>query len=113
MHIATTTFLVAAALLAGGASAALAGDGMASGSGLRTALGLRGAPSRMRTPLSLRGGGPNPSVFFDISIGGQPSGRVVMELFADLVPKTAENFRALCTGEELLLRRSRRCMADL
>ena len=47
--------------------------------------------------LSLRGGG-NPSVYFDITIGGQPAGRVVMELFADLVPKTAENFRALCTG---------------
>ncbi|MFT3771400.1 MAG: peptidylprolyl isomerase [Minicystis sp.] len=43
---------------------------------------------------------PNPTVFFDISIGGQPAGRVTMELFADVVPKTAENFRALCTGEK-------------
>nr|AAQ87931.1 Bet v 7-like protein [Curvularia lunata] len=42
----------------------------------------------------------NPRVFFDISIAGQPAGRVVMELFADKVPKTAENFRALCTGEK-------------
>ncbi|KAF5849766.1 hypothetical protein GGP41_005149 [Bipolaris sorokiniana] len=42
----------------------------------------------------------NPRVFFDVSIGGQPAGRVVMELFADQVPKTAENFRALCTGEK-------------
>ncbi len=50
------------------------------------------------TRLSLRGGG-NPNVFFDISVGGQPAGRVVMELYADLVPKTAENFRALCTGK--------------
>ena len=41
----------------------------------------------------------NPSVFFDVSIGGQPAGRIVFELFADVVPKTAENFRALCTGE--------------
>ncbi|VDK86696.1 unnamed protein product [Litomosoides sigmodontis] len=40
-----------------------------------------------------------PRVFFDISIGGRPSGRIVMELFNDVVPKTAENFRALCTGE--------------
>lgn len=39
-----------------------------------------------------------PQVFFDISIGGQPAGRIVMELEADVVPKTAENFRALCTG---------------
>ncbi|CAG8521751.1 433_t:CDS:2 [Diversispora eburnea] len=35
----------------------------------------------------------NPIVFFDISIGGQPAGRMKMELFADMVPKTAENFR--------------------
>uniref|UniRef100_A0A914C2C2 Peptidyl-prolyl cis-trans isomerase n=1 Tax=Acrobeloides nanus TaxID=290746 RepID=A0A914C2C2_9BILA len=41
----------------------------------------------------------NPRVFFDITINGKPSGRIVMELFADVVPKTAENFRALCTGE--------------
>lgn len=42
----------------------------------------------------------NPHVFFDISIGGKPAGRLSFELFADVVPKTAENFRALCTGEE-------------
>jgi len=42
----------------------------------------------------------NPKVFFDVTIGGNPEGRVVMELFADVVPKTAENFRALCTGEK-------------
>ena len=41
----------------------------------------------------------NPQVFFDISIGGAPAGRVVFELFADVVPNTAENFRVLCTGE--------------
>nr|CAX72379.1 peptidylprolyl isomerase A [Schistosoma japonicum] len=40
-----------------------------------------------------------PRVFFDITIGGQPSGKIVFELF-DNVPKTAENFRALCTGEK-------------
>jgi peptidylprolyl isomerase len=42
----------------------------------------------------------NPRVFFDIHIGGKAAGRVVFELFADSVPKTAENFRALCTGEK-------------
>ena len=38
-------------------------------------------------------------VFFDITIGGFPAGRIKMELFADVVPRTAENFRQFCTGE--------------
>ncbi|KAG2328852.1 hypothetical protein Bca52824_000032 [Brassica carinata] len=42
----------------------------------------------------------NPKVFFDILIGKNKAGRVVMELFADATPKTADNFRALCTGEK-------------
>ena len=41
----------------------------------------------------------NPVVFFDISIAGNVVGRVKIELFADICPKTAENFRQLCTGE--------------
>mmetsp|Transcript_3210 Transcript_3210/g.3371 ORF Transcript_3210/g.3371 Transcript_3210/m.3371 type:complete len:174 (-) Transcript_3210:171-692(-) len=42
----------------------------------------------------------NPVVFFDVSIGGKAAGRIVFTLFADTTPKTAENFRCLCTGEK-------------
>eukprot|EP00903_Cladosiphon_okamuranus_P010028 g9510.t1 len=41
----------------------------------------------------------NPQVYFDIEIGGEPKGRILMQLRSDVVPKTAENFRQLCTGE--------------
>ncbi|KAJ1674443.1 Peptidyl-prolyl cis-trans isomerase-like 1 [Spiromyces aspiralis] len=47
---------------------------------------------------------PNPIVFFDITIGGQPAGRIKMELFADKVPRTAENFRQFCTGEYKIIK---------
>jgi len=42
----------------------------------------------------------NPKVYFEVTAGSTSLGRIVMELRADVVPKTAENFRALCTGEK-------------
>merc|ERR1712224_266343 len=42
----------------------------------------------------------NPKCFFDMTADGAAIGRIVMELRADVTPKTAENFRALCTGEK-------------
>ncbi|MER5684792.1 peptidylprolyl isomerase [Streptomyces sp. NPDC002205] len=39
-------------------------------------------------------------VFFDITINDEPAGRITFNLFDDVVPKTAENFRALATGEK-------------
>merc|ERR1719241_37322 len=42
----------------------------------------------------------NPKVFFEMTIGGAAVGKIVFELYADTVPKTAENFRCLCTGEK-------------
>lgn len=42
----------------------------------------------------------NPRVFLDIEIGDKKAGRITVELFANYYPKTAENFRCLCTGEK-------------
>jgi len=41
-----------------------------------------------------------PRCYLDITANGKPLGRIVVELRSDVVPKTAENFRALCTGEK-------------
>ncbi|CAK9104115.1 unnamed protein product [Durusdinium trenchii] len=45
------------------------------------------------------GRGKNPRVYLDISIGSRTGGRVIIELFPDITPRAAENFRGLCTGE--------------
>lgn len=41
-----------------------------------------------------------PRVFLEVSADGKSLGKIVIELRSDVVPKTAENFRALCTGEK-------------
>mmetsp|Transcript_35783 Transcript_35783/g.83281 ORF Transcript_35783/g.83281 Transcript_35783/m.83281 type:complete len:496 (-) Transcript_35783:397-1884(-) len=51
-------------------------------------------------PLVPNAKGDNPHVFFDVRHGDEPLGKIVMQLYADVTPKTAENFRALCTGEK-------------
>merc|ERR1712038_1834849 len=43
--------------------------------------------------------GDNPHVFFDISQGDKKLGRIVMQLYVDITPKTAGNFKAICTGD--------------
>lgn len=42
----------------------------------------------------------NPRCYLDMTADGNPVGRIVIELRADIVPKTAENFRVLCTGDK-------------
>lgn len=41
-----------------------------------------------------------PKVFFDVATKSTKLGRIVFELFEDVVPKTSQNFKALCTGEK-------------
>ncbi len=54
-----------------------------------------------------------PKVFLDVSLGGTPAGRIVIELRSDVVPKTCANFRALCTGEKVRVTlRTLRVFAD-
>jgi len=60
-------------------------------------------PTRGKEQLSLEvaaAAKENTSVFLDITINGQPQGRVELLLFTRFYPKTAENFRCLCTGEK-------------
>ena len=67
-------------------------------------------PVSKKRPIEEPSSKPNPVVFFDIviggvfaasqAVGGEPAGRIEMTLRSDVVPKTAENFRALCTGEK-------------
>ncbi|SGY99272.1 BQ5605_C034g11277 [Microbotryum silenes-dioicae] len=56
-------------------------------------------PLSIPTPYTMSKAPTRPIAFFDVSIGNTPAGRIKMELFSDVVPKTAENFRQLCTGE--------------
>ena len=56
----------------------------------------------VRSPLAVRDA--NPKVFMDIGIGGIFFGRLVIELRSDIAPRTAENFRQLCTGEGGMMR---------
>ena len=68
---------------------------------------LRSAPRRAFRLLAILGGlavtdaaaGENPRVYFDVEISGREAGRIELELRRDVVPKTAENFRRLATGE--------------
>mmetsp|Transcript_1297 Transcript_1297/g.3619 ORF Transcript_1297/g.3619 Transcript_1297/m.3619 type:complete len:215 (+) Transcript_1297:128-772(+) len=77
----------------------------AASSSTAAAFGTR-ATTAFRTPGAVRAFSRttelfnNPKVFFDMEIGGSVEGRIVMELRKDVVPKTAENFRALATGEK-------------
>lgn len=56
--------------------------------------------SKIDDASQLKKGKKNPQVYFDVTVGKQELGRIIMMLRADIVPKTAENFRTLCTHEK-------------
>jgi len=58
------------------------------------------AQKQLGTSIPGAGTKGRPVVFLDISIGDQSAGRIKIELFSDIVPKTTENFRQYCTGEQ-------------
>ncbi len=58
----------------------------------------RAKREKKRKAKESQSGGALPRVFFDMTASGKPIGRIIMQLRADVVPKTAENFRALCVG---------------
>mmetsp|Transcript_20019 Transcript_20019/g.43135 ORF Transcript_20019/g.43135 Transcript_20019/m.43135 type:complete len:207 (-) Transcript_20019:156-776(-) len=80
-----------AALAATGRAAAFVAP--RTGASLRTVVPVR---SFSKGQMSMA----HPKVFFDMEVGGEDVGRITFELREDVAPKTVENFRALCTGEE-------------
>merc|ERR1712166_1741225 len=64
------------------------------------AAGATGAAPADAANKTKKGSGGNPKVFFDVTADGKALGRITMELYADVTPKCAENFRCLCTGEK-------------
>ncbi len=70
-----------------------------SGSALRGSAPAHGHPVAPKRACNMAAAADDPRVFFDIELDGEPAGRVVMALHASVVPRTAENFRQLCTGE--------------
>jgi len=69
--------------------------------GKRKAEGVEGkADVNKKAATSSEKNKDRPKVFLDVTIGKKAIGKIVFALYSDITPKTAENFRALCTGEK-------------
>lgn len=91
--IAKTSVMIASSFLAFSSSAAAFGV-------QRSSVAFKHVSKRSFSRSNVQMMAGNPKVFFDMEVGGESVGRIEMELRADVAPKTAENFRALCTGEK-------------
>uniref|UniRef100_A0A7R9TIM1 Peptidyl-prolyl cis-trans isomerase n=2 Tax=Viridiplantae TaxID=33090 RepID=A0A7R9TIM1_9VIRI len=71
--------------------------------GKRRSAALRAAPARAASAEAVATGVQaevTEKVYFDLEVGGEKLGRVVMGLYGGVVPRTVENFKTLCTGEK-------------
>jgi len=68
--------------------------GCLAGAGMAAKFNMFSSTAKLESPAAV------PKVFFDITADSKPLGRIVFELRDDIVPKTAENFRQLCTGQQ-------------
>ncbi|KAL8841935.1 MAG: hypothetical protein Q9170_000715 [Blastenia crenularia] len=55
-------------------------------------------PSQSSTPAATTSS--KSQCYFDVTVNDGPPARIIFDLYYDVVPRTAENFRALCTGEK-------------
>lgn len=78
------------------------------GSGMASRAGPKRVPLEAARGPDAKGARSNPVVFLDVAVGGEPVGRVEIELFARVCPRTAEHFRRLAAGDGLGPRRTLR-----
>lgn len=64
-------------------------------------MGHESWPSPLESPVPEPDGAITHRTFFELSVGSKPIGKIVFGLFGNDLPKTVENFRALCAGDKV------------